>query len=109
MFSAVWEKTHRRGLSDEDNEDNIYLWPKWKSKETYNTEVPVGKLAFLSIGLNNNFLGIETALVIWNLIQWRLFYNDKWHDSNDIKNCLYNILNTLKVALVVNLKLVFTD
>lgn len=64
MFSAVWEKTHRRGLSDEDNEDNIYLWPKWKSKEIYNTEVPVGKLTFLSIGLNNNFLGIETALVI---------------------------------------------
>ena len=64
MFSAVWEKTHRRGLSDEDNEDKIYLWPKCKSKEAYNAEVSVEKLAFLSVGLNKNFLGIETTLVI---------------------------------------------
>ena len=43
----------------------IYLFGlKEKSKETCNIEVPVGKLVFLSMGLNNDFLDIETTLVI---------------------------------------------
>ena len=43
----------------------IYFYGlKEKGKETYNIEVPVGKLVFLSMGLNNDFLDIETTLVI---------------------------------------------
>ena len=30
-------------------------------------------LLFLSIGPNNNFLEIETTLVIWNVIPWKSF------------------------------------
>ena len=64
----------------------IYFYGlKEKGKETYNIEVPVGILVFLSMGLNNDFLDIETTLVIWIWYYERLFYNNKWHYLNDLK------------------------